>query len=144
MLSSKKYYKDFNKFNDFPPDYEVMLNNSGNYNIRYNGEMVNLSGIEIYDFPLVKQVELKKYAKYLGANLDKHPFLFKYVMESIVADLPEEWEEIKKNNEYIYYNKNTKKKTYKNPVDAKYELIIKNVTKKYKKNKKYDKKCVMM
>ena len=100
-------------------------------------EFRKYSGMKLEDFNYNERKELLDYGKYLGVNLYKYPFCLEYVLDSINAPLPRNWEQHTDENHNIYYYcRSIDKSSWEHPADPFYKEVVRNEIKKYKREKK--------
>ena len=108
-------------------------------------EFRKYSGMKLADFNANERKELLDYGRYLGVNLHKYPFCLEYVLDSINAPLPKNWEQYIDDEYNIYYYCRTiDKSSWEHPADPFYKEVVKSEIKKYKKEKKRNNSCVVM
>ena len=78
---------------------------------------------------------IRGFGKYLGVNLNKRPYLLKYVIAAIIEPLPPNWDEcIDEKGDIYYSNKTTQENHWRHPCDEHYKSIIKEKLKNKKKS----------
>jgi hypothetical protein len=74
---------------------------------------------------------LRMYGRFLGADLSKHPHLFKIVVSAIADQCPCTWVEMFDIHGIVYYQNNLLHSISRHhPLDDYYRTLIKNQTKK--------------
>lgn len=75
--------------------------------------------------PAPNEAELRRFGKYLGVSIRKHPELRAVVLEAIKTPLPSNWKEYEsENKEVYYYNQTLGLSTWEHPTDAYYRSLI--------------------
>jgi len=144
-----------------PPSYDESISNNLEQNIdnqinkksnkkvkRRNAkqEFRKFSGMKLEYFNYNERQELLDYGDYLGVNLYKYPFCLEYVLDSINAPLPSNWEQHCDDDLNVYYYcKSIDKSTWEHPADPFYKEVIRNEIKKFKREKKRQShNCIIM
>ena len=77
--------------------------------------------------------QVKEFGKYLGVDIDKHPYIIYTVWVALHAKLPPDWEiyETKDDGKIYFYNNLLKYSMWEHPLDECYRKIIKEKIEEY-------------
>ena len=75
--------------------------------------------------PVSVKADIRLYAKHLGVDLNKHPYLIKYVISCILEELPGGWQEhLDKDGNVFYQNNILRETTWLHPMEQFYKDLI--------------------